>query len=421
MNRKNALFKLAVRNVTRNSKNNRFVILSIAFGLATVFWVKCIFLGHNQNMINVATSTFIGGVQIHDPAFLKSKAISHHFADAPVEAVLRTVPGIRYSKRIFFPSLLSTARESSMGLLYGIDPNAEAEVTDLRKNLKRGRYLTPETGAACTRKEIYISEKLAEKLKTDLDGKIVVMGQATDGTTGNDLFRVAGIYDSGSGDFDENHSFVNLECARELVALPGDVHEIVLRTDDKSDLDRQTEIRGLFSAHPETANLAVTTWREFVPSLETMVRMNTGVTNMVIFTFFLITSLGVVNSMLMSVFERTQEFGIILALGMTPAQVTRIIFYEGLVIALIAGTVSTLVGYALVSYHHRFGLDITPFIGQAKNSFVGYKFTTRVYPVMAWKLYLTILATELAFLVTAGIYPALRAARLDPMESIRSR
>lgn len=418
MNQKTAFFKLAFRNVTRNTKSNRFVIASIASGLAALFWIKSIFVGHNQNMINVATTTFVGAVQIHHENFLQSKSISHHFADAPVDETLKTLPGVQWAKRIFFPGLLSTASESSMGIIYGVEPDAEGIVTDLKKNLKQGSYLTDETGE-CKHKEIYIGERLAKKLNVGLGDKVVVMGQDTNGTTGNDLFRVIGMFNSGSGDFDETHSFVNLPCARELAALPTHIHEIVMKTEGKNDLERQSEIRDLFKARGLT-ELVPTTWREFIPNLSTMVRMNTGVTNMIILVFFIVTTLGVVNSMLMSVFERTKEFGIILALGVTPKQVKRIIFYESLILSAFAGILGTLLGFGLVSYYHYYGFDITPFIGQAKNSFVGFKFTTMVYPIIDWKLYLTILGVEVLFILGAGVYPAMKASRLNPIDSIRS-
>lgn len=420
MNKKNAFFLIAFRNVTRNSKSNRFVIASIASGLAAIFWIKSIFIGHNQNMINVATSTFIGGVQIHSSEFLQAKAIGHHFTDEPVDEALRGIQGIHWAKRIFFPALLSTSSESSLGIVYGVEPEPESGITELKKNLKQGNYLSSEASTACTQKEIYLSERLAKKLKVGLHDKVVVMGQAADGTTGNDLFRIVGLYNSGSLDFDENHSFVNIQCARELAALPNRIHEIVLNAAAlKSDTDLQHEIQELFKTRG-LRDLEVTTWREFIPNLSTMVKMNTGVTNMIVLVFFLITTLGVVNSMLMSVFQRTQEFGISLALGVTPAQVKRIVLYESLIIALISGVLGAILGFALVSYHHRYGVDISPFIGKAKNSFVGFRFQTIVHPLIDWTIYVAIFSVEIFFILIAGLYPALKAAHLSPVESIRS-
>ena len=420
MNKKNAFFMIAFRNVTRNSKSNRFVIASIALGLASLFWIKCIFIGHNDNMINVATSTFIGGVQIHSREFLQSKSISHHFAYAPVEETLKKTPGIHWAKRIFFPALLSTSSDSSLGIIYGIEPESESQVTELKKNLKQGNYLSPEPNQSCTQKEIYLSERLASKLNVGLQDKIVVMGQAIDGTTGNDLFRVAGLYNSGSSDFDETHSFINFQCAQEIASLPNQTHEIVLKSDEIPDQQQQLYLQNQFSANHELDHLEVTTWREFIPNLATMVRMNTGVTNMITLVFFLITTLGVVNSMLMSVFERTKEFGILLALGVTPNQIKRVILYESFILAVFSGIIGAIIGFTLVSYHHHYGMDITPFIGKAKNSFVGFRFQTMVYPKLDWKLYFMFFSVEVLFILAAGFYPAMKAARLNPIESIRS-
>jgi ABC-type lipoprotein release transport system permease subunit len=424
MNQKNAFFKLAFRNITRNANRNKFVIASIAMGLSTLFWMKSIFSGHNQNMIQVATTTFIGSVQIHNPNFLKSKSVLEHFPTNELDQLLSNIKDISVTKRIYFPALISTANDSSLGQIYGIDPVNEEKITELKNNLVRGSYLTNETDATCTLKEIYISEKLSEKLKADLGDKIVLMGQAVDGTTGNDLFRVTGIFNTGSGEFDQNHSFIHLNCASDLASLQNRVHEVTIQptvNSKKTDIELQEEIKTIFKSHEETKGLEVTTWREFLPSLATMVRVNAGVMNMITFIFFLVITLGVVNSMLMSIFERTKEFGVMLALGVTPGQVRKIIFYESLMLALLAAAVGTVIGFAVVSYHHHYGFDITPFIGgKNKSSFVGFKFKPMVYPIIEWTLYLKLLFLEISFIVLAGLYPAAKAARVEPIESIRS-
>lgn len=424
MNKKNAFLKLAFRNIVRNANRNKFVIASIAMGLSTIFWMKSIFSGHNQNMIQVATTTFIGAVQIHSPEFLKNKSVLEHFSTDELDQKLSSVQDISIAKRIYFPSLISTASDSSLGLVYGIEPEKESKVTELKNNLVRGSYLQEEPKDGCELKEIYLSEKLSDKLKADLGDKIVIMGQAVDGTTGNDLFRVAGIFNTGSGDFDQAHSFIHLRCAQSLAALQNRVHEVAIqpaKTIKKTDTELQEEIKKLFAGSEQTNKLEVTTWREFLPNLATMVRVNGGVMNMITFIFFLVITLGVVNSMLMSIFERTKEFGVMLALGVTPGQVRKIIFYESLMLALLSGAVGTLIGFAAVSYHHRYGFDITPFIGgKNKSSFVGFKFKPTVYPMIEWALYLKLLLLEISFIVLAGIYPAAKAARVEPIESIRS-
>lgn len=416
------VLKIAFRNVTRNSKSNRFVIISIACGIAALFWIKSIFLGHNQNMINVAASTSIGQVQIHSHDFLKQKSIMHHFSMDGISERLDGVPDTVWGPRVYFPSLISTAFDSSMGLVYGVEAAKESQITDLVKHIKEGTYLSSEETNQCKKREIIISQRQGKKLRAELGSKIVLMGQAVDGTTGNDLFHVVGLFDSGSPDFDDTHSFVSFQCAQELSAVGSDVHEIVVKgLVHQTDQTIQQLVKDKLESDTTFKLLDVTTWREFLPNLSTMIKMNSSVSNLMTLVFLLVTTLGIVNSMLMSVFERSNEFGVLLALGVTPRQVKQIVLYESAMIALMSGVIGAIVGFSLVVYNHHYGMDISGFLGEVKSSFVGFKFQTMVYPEVNPFLFLAFFGIEFVFILVAGLYPAYKAASLNPIDSIRSR
>lgn len=410
------LFKLALKNLKRHAKRNRFAMASIASGLATLFWIQCIFSGHNRNTVDIATTTLTGNLQVYKSGYLDERALLDSFDPAPVEAAVAGKTDVILAKRVHFPSILSSGEGSTPVILYGIDPERESQIITLRENLTEGEFLKAEAGDECSANALYLGARAAKKLRVTIGDKIVVMGQAVDGTIGNDLFRVMGIFDSGSPEFDKNTAFATRPCVAR-VALTGDrVHEVILKTSpvDGVDLALQSELQSRLPS-----SLQVNTWRETVPQLSTMIRVNTGIMNLITVVFFLVITLGVVNAMLMNVFERTKEFGVMLSLGTTPAQVRWLIVFESLTMGILAALFGTLLGTAAIFYHAKMGFDITPFLGKNGVSFVGFKFKSMVYPSFEWGHYLKLVLIELAFVVGAGIYPAHRAAGLDPVETLR--
>lgn len=391
-------------------------MLSIATGLAVLFWMQSIFTGHTRNMVDVATTTLTGNLQIYKKDYLEERSITDAFSSGSVEDTLEKTPDILYSKRIHFPSILSSGEDSTPVYVYGIEPETESRIVTLRDHLKEGEFLKSEENGQCTDKRVYLGARAAKKLKVHVGDKLVVMGQAADGTMGNDLFRVSGIFDSGSPDFDKTHVFTPIDCVKDIAALGERIHEIIIKTTGRTtELDLQARLQSQVGDA-----LQVNTWRETVPTLSTMIRVNTAIVNMVTFVFFLVITLGVVNAMLMNVFERTKEFGVMLSLGMTPNQVRTLIVFESLVMGAVSALAGTLIGALAISYHGRYGFDISPFLGKNGTSFVGFKFKSMVYPVFEWAAYLKLVVIEVLFIVAAGIYPAHRAAELDPVVTLRS-
>ncbi len=403
------LLRIAARNLLRNFRRTAITMLTIAFGLAVILWLQCILEGRNRHIIESITTTYTGNLQLFRNDYLKDRLIQYSFPPPDLSAL---PPGAHAAGRLHLPSLVSSGEQSVPILLEGIEPAQEALVTKIKQNLVDGQYLVDDP-TDCESRQIYIGRKLSDLLQVKVGNKIVILAQAADGTLGNDLFRVKGIYDSGSPDFDKAYAFAPLSCVAKVGALQG-VHEVSIRLPD---LTQEEAVRASL-ARTMPASIRVTSWRESLPGMATMVKYNEATLVMISGMLFIVITLGIVNTLLMSVFERTREFGVMIALGTTPWQLRLLVVLESLLLGLAASSVGILLGMAMVFYHQKTGFDLKPFLGDS-SSLDQFRLDLTIYPVFQFLPFLKSLASMMGFIVLAGLYPAWRASKLKPVEAMR--
>ncbi|MEK7354962.1 MAG: FtsX-like permease family protein [Bdellovibrionota bacterium] len=389
-------------------------MLSIAVGLAVLLWLQCLIAGRNENMISTITSTYTGHLQVADHEYRKSHLTSKTFV--PIENAALTPFTGRYetAQRIHLPALASSGEDSVPLMLEGIEPENEAKITRLKSSLTRGEYLTEGDYTDCANKEIYVGESLAAILKVDLGQKLVILAQANDGTLGNELLRVKGIFSTGSPDFDKSFAFTHKSCVQSIGALQG-IHELVIGLDS-------SRLEGEMTAALTTGlpvNLRVTTWREAMPAVATMIRYNDASFKMITVVLFSVIALGVINTLLMSVFERLKEFGVMIALGTRPFQLQSLVLLECFFVAIFSSALGTVFGSIAVFYHRQVGFDLTPFLGEQTGA-GGFSFDLIIHPIFELVPFLKLVGIIVALIMCAGLVPAFRASRLDPVEVMRS-
>ena len=408
------IFQMALRNTFRLWRTSLITVLSIAFALALILWVQAILAGHNRKVIDMIASTHSGHLQIQRPDYVEEPSIQDSFTPPPAEFWKDLPKDVHYALHVDLPVLLSTGEESAPALLEGIDPGLEAGVSKLKDHLVEGKFLSSERAEACSSRELYLGKALAKTLNVGIDGKVVVLSQATDGTLGNELLRVVGFFDSGSRDFDKGYAFTTIPCVQHLGVISG-VHEIALFLDHP---ETETEVRkNLQSRLP--APLKVYSWRETLPRIYSLTRYNDAMVVLVGAILLFVISFGVINTMLVSVFKRTQEIGLMISLGVQPWRVVALIVTESFLIGGLACVLGVFIGASVISYHAYCGFDLTPLVGQDLT--VG---AFRIQPIVhPWVSFLSVLkpiAVTWTVVTLAGVYPALRAARLDPIAAMRS-
>lgn len=408
------LLKTAVRTLVRNKRRTGITILSIALSLAVIFWLQSVMAARSEYLIDKVLSLSGADVQVFKKVYAEDKRLADVMS-APLPDLTPAVgTDAVKAERIHLPGLVAAAEESFPFFLNGIDPLAEPNASRIKKFLVQGSFLEPDSDGSCADRPIYIGQKLAELLRVGIGEKVVFLGQAADGTLGNDLFRVKGIYNSKTGDYDKIHAFTTLSCAKKLGVLNG-VHEVAFRVKHPTEIDRiETDMKKILSP-----DFAVVGWKQANPMVAQILRFNDGIIAMLTAILVAIVIFGTVNTLLMSVHERSKEFGVMLALGMQPSQLMTIIVIEAFLMAITGFVFSLLIGGAAIAYHRWQGFDLKFFIGNGA-SFQGLLLDTSiVYPIYAFWPFVKAAAVMIVFVTLAGIFPAYRAGKLTPVDTIR--
>lgn len=368
--------------------------------------------GRNKNVIEKITTSYTGNLQVSRKDYFKDRIINQYFSK--IENLNENLPPQSFvSGRIHLPALISSGEQSLPIMLEGIEPANESHITNFEENLVEGKYLEEDKSEDCELRQIYLGRAIAVLLNVQVGQKVVILAQAADGSLGNDLLRVKGIFDSHSTDFDKRYAFTTLNCVKKIGGIQG-LHEMVVglanpaqEKEAQKNLQRQLDDKFL-----------VTTWRESLPSVASLVKFNDAVLIMISFMLFVVITFGIINALLMNVFERTKEFGVMLALGTSPQKLWILIVIECLMIGFFASIVGTLLGLAAVYYHKTHGFDLSPFLGE--KSYAGdFYLDLIIYPIFEFGSYVKSVAATLFVVVVSGLYPAYRASRFNPVDTMK--
>lgn len=403
------IIRFAIRNLRRNWRRTLFTVCTLAIGVALSLWTDNITKGRADDIVQAVTSTYVGHFQISSARYRRDELIQDHMSQEQARKFNNASP------RIHFPALLSSGESSLPIVLDGILPDAEDRVTHLKGRLTRGEYLSNLPEAQCEDREILISEEQAEKLNVGLGDKIVIVGPASDSTLGNDLYRVKGIYKTESKAFDRKLSFAHENCVAATGQIKGP-HELIFGLSEGQD---EAQLEPELKAQALAAGLTLTSWKESVPQLNSIVRFSQAIHNAINFILFLVISIGVINVMMMTIFERTREFGVMSALGTNARQVASLVLLETLGIAVLGLVLGGIIGSSIVTYHHFYGFDLRIFLGN-QYSAGDFSLSMIVFPKLSLSSIWRSGFITIGCMMLAGLYPALRAARLTPIAAMRS-
>jgi putative ABC transport system permease protein len=406
----NLTLKIAWRNIWRNKRRSYLVLGAIVTGLWGMVYMIALSEGMNQQMVQTAIESGIGDIQIHRAGFEDNMDITKNIRD-PGYFIKRIegLPFIKsYAERIKVLGLVSSAESSSGVLIWGIDPTKEPTVSAIKTYLKQGKFLDNEPGG------IYIGKSLADKLNVGLDDKIVLMGQGLSPDIGSAAYRVRGIYVSSSPEFDKFNVYINLADARDLLSMGNRVSEIVIIADRMDHVDPlAVSLRDRLAV----SDLEVLTWRQLSPIIVEMIDMFNSFNYIIYIIVILAMAFGIINTILMSVLERTREIGILMAIGTKPGRVFWEVMSEGFMLGLVGLTVGwtiNLIFYAIVSHT---GIDLSMWAGSLK--YMG-GIGAIIYPKIT--ISNVIKSTIAVFVATqvSALYPAVKITRLSPVKAIRS-
>ena len=400
------ILKMAWRNIGRNRRRTVVTVGAMALGLyAMVIW-----FGMLQGLLNDMEQTVVevelGDLQIHAPTYLDDPSLYTDIED--VDALLSRLEaaGFRASARLVGAGLAAAHDSAAGASLRGVDVQGNARVSVISSRLAAGEWLDDADPAG-----VVVGRRLARALDLDVGDELVILSQTTDGAIANDLYLARGILDSVSDGIDRSAVFLTDAAFRDLFFMPEGAHEVVVRKPDGLELAAALEtVQGL------APGLDTQSWRSLVPTLATYLDSARQMMGIVSAIIYIVIAILILNAMLMAVFERIREFGVLKALGVEPRQVLSLIFAESALqtgLALVAGLALSL---PTLWYLVEFGID-TGALGGV--SVIGATFSTVWQAAVSPVTFVTPAATLVLLVLAAVIYPALKAARISPVEAMR--
>ncbi|MFW5735583.1 MAG: ABC transporter permease [Oceanidesulfovibrio sp.] len=405
--------KMGWRNIWRNPRRSVLTMTAIAFAVALLVFMLSFQMGTYDAMINNAVSIRTGHLQVqardyHDEG--KMWQVVEH--PGQVAELLDTIPHVAaYAPRANGFALISSEERSYGGMVVGIDPVAEARISTLETLVREGEYLEPGDD-----NQALVGRLLAKNLKIGLGDEIVVLGNGRDGSIAAMVYTVKGVYSSGQDEFDRSSIQVPLDHFQETFSMRGAVHEMVVLADSLEAAENaERELSGELDNIENEPPLVALSWDELMPGLKESITLDfvSGIIMYLMLT--VVVAFSILNTFLMAVFERTREFGVLLALGTRPGRLTRLLLIESTFLTLAGLAAGLILGVSVTVFFQAHGIPL----GEGIQDMVQqYGIPERLYPKLTLPS-LTI-GPGIVMVITfiTALFPALKVRSINPVEAL---
>lgn len=398
--------KMAYRNIYRQKRRTLLTAMAMIGGFVlasiSIAWSD----GAYNTVIDLFTRNQLGHIQIHGKGYLDKPTIYNTIDDyTTVGQEVETVPGVEdWAPRIYAAGLGSVG-DKSMGIrIVGLDPMLESATTHFDRKITKGRMFDDSSG-----NEAIIGVGLAEALGAEVGDSLVVVSQGADGSIANDLYAIVGLAKTEDQLNDHSAVYLTLPEAQDLLVLEGRVHEIAIVIDK---LDKVAATAKQITERINRPGLTVEPWQQFARQFYRAMLADKQGMWVSLAVIILIVAVGVFNTILMTVLERTREYGVLRAIGARPAVVSRLVMYESAVMAALSVVLGAVIALGCNYYLSIHGISF------GELSYGGMKFST-MYAEINLQSFIIPAITVAAATLLVSIFPAVRAARTAPAKAMR--
>jgi ABC-type lipoprotein release transport system permease subunit len=400
------LSMLAWRNLWRNHRRTIVMLSAITIGVWAMIFMTALTRGMVNDMVRDGLRALPGHVQVHHPEFRNDPSIMNliPIADSTLSAAFSQAGFDGWASRVKVPAIISSERESRGVTVIGVDPELERSLDAIGSNIAAGRNLEDRNDGG-----VVIGRKLADTLDTELGKRIVLMSQDPDNEIADRGYRVVGLFEANLEQQEEAFVFAGKSTLQKMLRIEDQVSEVAVMAPDYRDVEgtarRVAELTG--------GNVEVLPWQQLDTYLGSMLNVMDGFVLVWMIVIFLALSFGLVNTLVMAVFERVREIGLMLALGMRPANILGQIIVESTLLLIIGLILGNTLAWATVQ-PLKGGIDISA-VAQGMEMFGA---AAILYPALELKDAITANVVVLVLGFFASLSPAWRASRYDPIEAI---
>jgi ABC-type lipoprotein release transport system permease subunit len=435
--------QLAWRNLWRNARRTAITFAAISVGVWSMIVLAALMQAWGASAFDAAVRNLTGHGQIHAPQYLDDPTVDHRFdaGAGPLRAVLNGAAVRAWAARVRVPAIVQTARENAPVTLVGIDAEAERGLSFIPDAVVEGRYLTADTGSDGAASDspasggpgsdspgsdspgsdsagsgslgsasngILLGRKLAERLRTGVGKRVVILSQAASGEIAERGFRVIGIFAAEQQRTETEFAFVTRPSAQAMLGIGDAVSEIAFVL---GDVDRLPDV--ISELRQAAPGLDVMSWSELEPFTQAILDISDGTIALWTVIMFVLVALGLVNTLLMAVLERTREFGLLQALGLRPRLLLLQVLLESVFLVGLGVAFGVVAGIATLLAFHG-GLDLSALAQGGAEFGIG----RILYPYLDITLTLEIAAFVWLMGIVTSLYPAWRASRDVPVAAI---
>ncbi len=398
--------RISWRNLWRNPRRAAISVSALTAGTVALIFVHALWNGFTYDIIHSVTGLGEGEVKAHAPGYLGDRSIYKSIDDPKPLLDAARDNGIDAAPRSIGYGLIAKGAKSSGIQIIGADPAAERALGDLPTHLKEGEFLSAQAD-----RNLVIGIKLSKSLEAKIGDELVVVVQAADGSTSNELYHVGGIFDSVGESLDRSGVYMHIDDFEPLFAMGGRVQEIVFNSHSRLDPDQVASL-----LKPAAGTAEVKTWRQLFPALKSMVDLMVTMIAIVQTFFYIAAALGVMNTMLMATFERIPEFGVMKALGCSPLRIVGEVALEAWLLGMVGCAIGAVLGCGLAIFCGIHGIDMSGFMETA--SVEGLAFSSHWHPVLEARAVYHAAVIMCIVVIVSAIYPAVKAARTDPVKAM---
>jgi putative ABC transport system permease protein len=404
--------KMAWRNIWRNPRRTILTVCAITFASVLLVFMLSFQFGSYETMINTSVKINTGHLQVQAANYQEKKSIRLVISDP--NAVSKILDGIEEVKAYTFRaqafSLISSEDRTYGVSVTGIHPLREANVSRLKKLIRKGNFLSQSDID-----HAIVGKLLAKNLRVDIGEEVTLLGQGRDGSIAATVVGVKGIFSTGIDEFDRSSIQIPLATFQEIFTMADAVHEVVVIGKSLADISNiKKKLEAELSMLPGRKPLKTLDWQELMPGLRQAIEIDL-VSGLIFYGLLIIVvAFSILNTFLMAIFERTREFGVLMAIGTTPKRLTKVLLIESMTMTMIGIFTGVIIGILITYYFQVQGID---FSGSSE-LLSQFGISGRMYPKLSLLSVSIGPFMVLFFTFFAALYPALKVRRLRPVEAM---
>lgn len=402
------LLFISWRNIWRHPARSGVLLAAIIAGMWAGILVSGLSNGMMDQRFNNLIEESMTHVQVHHPEFITEREPEMMIPDP--NKLFNFVEGFNqvssFTARTISSGMIQSPHAASGVQIVGIMADREMVTTTFHENMTRGEYLDTDS-----RNAIIIGEELSKKLDMEIGNRVVLTFQRIGGELTSAAFSITGLFKTASVRQDEQQVYVRSSELSELMAGEQVYHEIAMILQDA---DSSSAIASRIN--DQFPGVSAETWYELSPELRYIADFGNSMTFYVMLVIMLALAFGILNTMLMAIFERMRELGMLMAVGMSKARVFLMIMFESIMLTCTGAIAGMLLAYITVRWLGETGIDMAAVGGESLSEF-GYD--TVIYPVITSSDFMSIAILVVITVLISAVYPSFKALRIKPADVVR--